>query len=96
MKYIILSITILLSGCYTIHFDKSGEPVSGVEYEQWHHNLAYDLYELSDPVNPQEVCGDQNWSSVKTEVSFVNGLAGIVGTMILPIWYPKTAAVTCE
>lgn len=97
MKYIILFFSILLTGCHTIHFDKNQPSSSAaVENEKWHHNWAFDLYEGSSPVNPKERCGDKQWSSVKTELSFVNGLAGNVGTMILPLWYPKTASVSCE
>lgn len=96
MKLLILLPMILLVGCHTIHFDKAEPSTSSVQYEQWHHNWAYDLFEGSSPVKPDEKCGDKEWNSVKTERSFINGIAGVVGTMVLPIWYPKTASVSCE
>jgi hypothetical protein len=96
MKYLIILVSIFMTGCHTIHFDKGEPSESSVSYERWHHNFALDLYEGSAPVNPKERCGEKEWTSVKTELSFVNGLATNVGTMILPLWYPKTASVSCK
>ena len=72
--------------------DKQAESVT---YQQWHHNFFFALYEGSKPVNLVEICQQQDWQSVKTEVSFLNGLATTVVNYVAPIWYPKTVDVSC-
>ena len=98
MKKIILSAVILLSGCTTIHFDRNSTlDLNATKTEAWHHNALLALVEVSDPVNLKEQCGDQTWTSVKTELTFINGLAsGIINTLTAPIWYPKTVEVSCN
>ena len=97
MKYIILFFSILLTGCHTIHFDKNEQvPYVSTQNEKWHHNWAFNLYEGSSTVKPQERCQDNDWTSVKTELTFINGLAQFAGTLVGPIWYPKTTTVSCE
>jgi hypothetical protein len=88
--------SLVASGCSTIHFDRT-TPVSGqTTKEQWHHNFAFALYEGSAPVDAKAVCGQQSWTSVKTEQTFVNGLASIPANIVGPIWYPKTVTVSCN
>ena len=66
---------LVATGCSTIHFDRT-TPVSGqVTKQQWHHNFGFALYEGSAPVDAKSICGQQSWTSVKTELTFVNGLA---------------------
>ena len=92
---IILCVT-FFSGCSTIHFDK-GEQVNSSKTKQlWHHNFAFALYEGSSPVNLQKECGNVPWASVKTELTFINGLASIAGNTLGPIWYPKTVEISCK
>lgn len=84
-----------LSGCTTIYFDKGKDVRSTLVTERWHHNFALGLYEGSAPVNLKQECGDKTWVSVKTEESFLNGLAS--GAAIFGfIWSPKTAEVSCK
>lgn len=100
MKNILISLlTIgLLSGCSTINFEKEkiiGSKASDeVIYSSWHHNVAFSLFEASSPVDLTNECGDKSWSSVKTELSFINGFASSV--VMGPLWYPKTVEVTCN
>lgn len=91
----------LLSGCSTINFEKKQkndvEAADAVTYSNWHHNIVFSLIEVSSPVNLNNKCGKKSWSSVKTELSFINGVAGgLVNYLIGPIWYPKTVEVTCN
>lgn len=98
MKNILLSALCItfFTGCSTIHFDK-GEQVSPNQTTQlWHHNYALSLYEGSSVVNLQKECGNAPWVSVKTELTFINGLAGGAVNMLGPIWYPKTVEVSCK
>lgn len=93
----ILAAAISLSACTTIHFD-NGEvnQAQQPKAETWHHNVLLDLVEVSAPVDPAATCGDNEWASVKTERTFLNGLASSFVNVIGPIWYPKTAQVTCK
>ena len=86
----------LANACTTIHFDNGEYIEPNMVKEKWHHNIALDLYELSDPVNLKEQCGDGQWTSVKTELSFVNGLAATATNIYLPLWYPKTVQISCK
>lgn len=98
MKNILVSLLCLVaaSGCSTIHFDK-GEPVlAQKKTENWHHNFAFSLYEGSSVVNLSNECGKTEWVSVKTEKSFINGLASGAVNLAGPIWYPKTVEVSCD
>lgn len=91
-------ILLFLSGCTTIHFDNGDQPTEVVsKTSKWHHNVVLDLVEVSPPVDLAGKCGE-NWSSVKTEQTFLNGLtASAVSTVLVPfIWYPKTVTVSCD
>jgi len=83
----------LLNGCTTIHFDNGNRSAVNAESERWHHNVAFALHEASAPVDLDKVCQGKNWRSVKTEVSFLDGL---ITSITSPIWYPKTVAVSCD
>jgi hypothetical protein len=100
MKKIIAISAILLSGCTTIHFDRSNTlQLDAVEKEQWHHNIVFSVIEASDPVDLKEVCGEQEWTSVKTEFTFLNwGSAFLLDTVTkspIPLWTPKTVTTSC-
>jgi hypothetical protein len=97
MRYLLVAVLFVFAGCTTIHFD-NGETSGTVSTQsaEWHHNWALDLYEGSAPVDVEEVCGENGWSSVKTERSFTQGLASFVANFMAPIWYPKTAEVVCK
>ncbi len=98
IKYLLMALCLLAAGCTTIHFDNgdtTGVAAKTVT-EQWHHNVALALVEVSDPVDLKKECGAGEWSSVKTELSFVAGLAGAVVDLIAPLWYPKNVEVTCK
>lgn len=95
MKQLFIIAVIFLSGCTTIHFD-NGSEVGQLTTKTWHHNVAASLYEVSEPVNLEKQCDDKSWSSVKTELSFVNAIASGVVNTFLPLWYPKTVEVSCK
>ncbi len=85
-----------VTGCSTIHFDKSAPVTAPATTSQWHHNFVLALVEGSEPVDVKKECGQQSWSSVKTELTFANGISSIPANLFLPIWYPKTVTVTCH
>lgn len=98
MKLLItLSLTfIFLTGCTTIHFDKDTPTnATATETQNWHHNVVLGLIEISDPVDLEEECKDKEWTSVQTELSFVDGFVSAVVNSFAPIWYPKTVTTSC-
>ena len=97
MKKIALIIALCLSGCTTIHFD-NGTDVSGLaNAPKWHHIGILSLVEFSAPVNLETECGNKEWNSVQTELTFLNGLASsIVNSVVPAAWSPKTVEVTCK
>lgn len=100
MKMVLTASLVLLSalsGCTTIYFEKGKDVRSTFVTERWHHNFAFGLYEASAPVNLKDECGDKTWVSVKTEQSFLNGLAAVASAIVVPyVWYPKTVQVACK
>lgn len=97
MKKIIAISVVLLSGCTTIHFDRNIEPATNpTVVKEWHHNMVLSLIEVSAPINLEERCKEQQWTSVKTELSFLNILAGGAVNTIAPIWYPKSVEISCN
>lgn len=96
MKTILLLSVIFLASCTTIHFDNGGQPEGQAKAEEWHHNFGLALYEASEPVNLKNKCQNTEWTSVKTEVSLINGLASGAVNGVGPIWYPKSVQVSCK
>ncbi|MBT8442605.1 MAG: Bor family protein [Gammaproteobacteria bacterium] len=92
-----LALFLLVAGCTKIHFDQAG-PVTenpGNSQSAWHHNMAFSLVEVSQPVDLDATCGSRGWESVKTETSFLNGLVGWI-PYVSAIWTPKTVTVQCQ
>jgi len=95
-KLICAMAIIFSSGCSTMYFENGNQVNANSTYEQWHHNYALSLVEGSDSIQPKNVC-QKKWASVKTELTFLNGLAGGVINGIVPmVWYPKTVEIACE
>ena len=69
----------------------------------WHHNIVLSLIEITDPVDLAAECeagsgSESEWATVKTENTFINGLAGLVVNAVLPLnlWTPMTVEVDCS
>jgi hypothetical protein len=100
MRAVLIStLLFMVSGCTTIHLD-NGEIVSADRVaEKWHHNAVLGgVVEVSDPVNLKSECGNGEWTSVKTELTFINGFASGLVNAFIPIftWHPKTVEVSCK
>ncbi len=98
MKKLIIPVmlTSFLNGCSTIYFDNGAVSSDVTTQEKWHHNILFALIEVSDPVNLKNECGNSDWSSVKTELTFLNGLTSFIPNLIVPLWSPKTVEVSCK
>ncbi|MEX1670016.1 hypothetical protein AB4876_13930 [Zhongshania guokunii] len=92
----VFALLLASAGCTTIHFDNGTPNEAKIVTEQWHHNAILALVEVSDPVNLSEECGSSTWSSVETELSFLNAFASGFVNFVLPVWYPKTVEVSCN
>lgn len=86
----------ILAGCSTIEFTNGNAAASQNEaYGYWHHNVAYSLYELSEPVNLDN-CQNGEWSSLMVEKDIVAALAGSIDWVVLvDAWDPWTVDLTC-
>jgi hypothetical protein len=87
---------LVITACSTIQFDRNTASTAEAKtHQQWHHNFVFALYEGSKPVNLVEICPQNSWQSVKTEVSFLNVLAAVPANYFAPIWYPQTVDISC-
>ena len=76
----ILAMTFVLAslGCSTIYFHQGSNKDTSVDHDEWHHDGILRLVEFSPPVDMANRCEGKNWSNIKVEKSFLNGLATIL------------------
>ena len=99
IKHVLLILAVSISsGCSTIHFINGDPQTRYEEMSEWHHTAAFRLLEVSDPVDMSERCRGNEWNTITTERTFINGLAGIVDSLILgvDVWEPYTVFYTCR
>lgn len=92
--------------CQTIHYTNNSQVPLEYEHSKWHHIALAGLLELSEPVNPSQVCSKKNWKAVRTQMGFLNGLASSL--VQLPLYYlsnttipftiysPQTVSISCR
>lgn len=101
MNLRILSIAIAslsLVGCSVMHFQNGPVQAEGRTIEQWHHNVALSLYEVSPPLNMKALCADKPWSMITTQETFATGLAGAAVNSValgVSVWDPQMVDYTC-
>jgi len=81
MKLLILSACLFFSACSTMTFVNGPKLDETVVREQWHHLMFMGLIELSEPMDVEYNCGNQQWDSITIERTFLNGIANSL------IWY---------
>jgi len=88
---------LLLCGCSVMHFKNGDVAAEGRPVERWHHNVAYSLYEYSEPLDMKTLCSATGkWSDVTTKETFITGLAGSVDALIyVDIWDPQIVEYSC-
>ena len=99
-----VSMVVLLAGCTTVHFDNGATSASDetTRVYQWHHSFAYELYEASSPINPNDAC-TQDWETI----SYDNPLSPWITTgAFFPfsgpsalgngIWMPRLVTIRCR
>lgn len=100
MKKLLLGVAAALAvtGCSTMHFDNGSQVRTSSDSSSWHHTAVFALVEVTAPVELDKRCRSDEWSSVKTEQSFLNGLAGgaVNAITVVPVWTPLTVDVACS
>ncbi len=87
----ILALATVLSGCSTIHFDNARTRNQPLGYYEWHHDAVLGLVELSDPVDLNARCDGKDWTSVKIELTFVQGLVTMATWHLYNPWNVEIA-----
>ena len=97
MRKVILSIlvscSLFLGACSTIHFHNGEDATKAYEQENWHHIGVLSLVEFSDPVNLKQACEDSAWESVRTQKA---GLQVLVHLLAGWIYSPEEVSVACS
>lgn len=98
VKALVLSsvLVALLAGCSTIEFSNTSAMSSNTEaYGYWHHNVAFSLYELSEPVNLDN-CQSGDWSSLTVEKDIITAVAGVADIFLfVDVWDPWAVELGC-
>jgi len=82
-----------LSGCFTINLtNKNSSAKSSVPYQEWHQIGVFQLVEFSDPVDLKSRCEGKDWTTAKTELSFIQGL---VRAVTWGLYSPHNVEYTC-
>ena len=93
------------TNCSVMHFKNGSAPSDNEVREEWHHNAALSLLELSAPVDLTKRCTEGKWSVVTTKVTFLNALAGSVDEAVtagltkgfgINLWDPQTVEWECS
>jgi Bor protein len=89
----ILLILTPLTGCHKLYFHNGPVEDSYTQDPRYHHEVAFELVELSDPVNLDRVCEGKEWHVVKTERTATNTLIGFITQPIYGQW---TVSQSCK
>jgi hypothetical protein len=94
MKRFLMVAALLLTqaACYHATVRNLGPAPGGQFFEKWSHSWVYGLVPPAD-VDAAAVCGGRDASVVETQLSFVNGL---VGVLTFGIYTPMTITVRCS
>ena len=73
------------TGCSTIYFH-NGNTNHIIQNSEWHHDGIMRLVEFSDPVDLNSKCNSADWTSIRTEKTFINTLASSVSFGLYDPW----------
>jgi len=80
------------TGCMSIFFNNDGTESEATNGDRLHHIVAFNLIELSDPVDLGARCPN-GWKTVKTERG---PLAILISMFAQPFYGPMTEGVACK
>lgn len=86
----------MLAACSTIVFDNGPQQQTASPPQKMGHHIGgiFALFEFSEPKNLKSLCNGNDWSSIKTEQTFVDGLI----QQVVPwgIYAPRTTYTQCR
>jgi hypothetical protein len=80
------------TGCMSIFFHNDGTESKDTQVDRFHHIVAFNLIELSDPVDLGDRCPN-GWKTLKTERG---PLAILISFFTQPFYGPMTTGVACK
>lgn len=86
VSFILLMMACAVSGCSTIYFERGARSSRQLTFGEWHHDAVFGLVEVSDPVDMNQRCETKDWSAIKVEKTFVQGLVGMVTYSLYDPW----------
>jgi len=63
------------------------------EIRKTHHMALFGLWEISDPVRPDLLCGNSQWTRAETQFGWVGVLSGI---LTYGLYTPATVKIYCR
>lgn len=98
MKYKLMAALLLslsLTGCQTIYFEKGSTQNIATQELTWHHGGGiFGLFEFSQPFNPSSQCSGSQWEAVKVDHTF--GSAFVSGIVPYGIYTPWAVGARCS
>lgn len=93
-----------LGGCsHLTVYSSTDNNVDTYQTNRWHHNLVFESLEVSDPLDPDEVCQGGRWHSISTQHSYASvpltvALLPFFGPSALGtgLWTPSRIAIECH
>lgn len=93
-----------------LSFGLLGEPpipmdkADSVRYRRWYHHAIFQVAELSNPVQLNEVCRGYDWNQVTTEVTPFDAFVGLLDNAFLynasaaglDLWSPWSVEYSCR
>jgi hypothetical protein len=94
-RYVLLA-TLLFAlaqtACSTVYFHNGANSGNDVGPDRLHH-IVLGSIEVVEPVDLSDRCNGRGWETVKTERTF---LAGLIGSLVSPIYTPWGVAWKCK
>ena len=69
-----------ISACSTLVFTNGNKESTSFDRGGWHHVGILRLVEFSEPIDLKRSCNDEDWSAIRVEQTFVNGLVRAVSS----------------
>ena len=88
----VVSFGLAISGCHKMYFHNGANSAAPLTTKRLHHELVYELIEMSQPVNMSAMCGGKDWATVEVERTFLNGLI----TGLQPVYGQWTVQQACK
>jgi hypothetical protein len=89
-SFLILSLSVMLTSCYTYSYSVGSGAQTGVEVKEKNHYLIFGLAPISTS-SPTEMAGNATDYDVKIEHTFIDGL---LNSITFGLYNPTTTTVT--